>query len=224
MFLLKVLYDGKRSNHFHGCIFLSGTEELLAWMLNGSSTEFYFGMALTFDKGDNGMEIRFAVARTLSLGWMLVAATDQGVCFVALHDDPDRLRLELHDRFPGAVLREAGSEFSATVARVVACINNPGQLFDLPLHLQGTPFQLQVWQALREIPCGAIATYRDIAFRIGKPKALRAVGTACGANPIAIIVPCHRVIRSDGGLGGFRWGLERKRALLARENRAGNGG
>lgn len=170
------------------------------------------------------MEINFAVAQTSSLGWVLVAASGQGVCFVALHDDPERLRLELLDRFPGAVLREDGPGFSATVARVVACIDDPGRTFDLPLHLLGTPFQQQVWQALREIPCGSTATYRDIAVRIGKPEALRAVGTACGANPIAIIVPCHRVIRSDGGMGGFRWGLERKRALLERETRAGNGG
>lgn len=151
--------------------------------------------------------------------WVLVATTDQGICAVALNDDPERLCLELHDHFPQAVVREAGSELSATVARVVDCISDPWQAFDLPLHLLGSPFQQQVWQALREIPCGSTATYCDIAACIGKPKALRAVGTACGANPIAIIVPCHRVIRSDGGLDGFRWGLERKQALLAREAR-----
>lgn len=165
------------------------------------------------------MKIRFAVAQTSSLGWVLVAATDQGICFIALNDDPELLRLELQDRFPRAVVHEVGPELSATVDRVVACISDPGQAFDLPLHLLGTPFQQQVWQALREISPGTTASYGDIAARIGKPKALRAVGSACGANPIAIIVPCHRVIRSDGGLGGFRWGLERKRALLAREAR-----
>jgi len=176
-----------------------------------------------FFKGGKVMHISCAVSQTSSLGLVLVAATDRGVCFVALHDDPDRLCLELHDRFPGAVLHEAGPEFSATVARVVACINDSGQPFELPLYLLGTPFQQQVWQALREIPCGTTATYRDIAVRIGKPEAVRAVGTACGANPIAIIVPCHRVVRSDGGLGGFCWGLERKRLLLEREATAVNG-
>lgn len=163
------------------------------------------------------MIIRYTTKRTPDLGWLLVAATDRGICFIALDDDPDQLRQELHDRFPGAEQQEAEATFAGTVDRVLACISDPRRPFDLPLDLLGTPFQQRVWQALRQVPPGQTATYRDIATRIGAANAVRAVGSACGANPVAIIVPCHRVVRSDGGLGGFRWGLDRKKALLDRE-------
>ncbi len=150
-----------------------------------------------------------------TLGSVLVASSDQGVCAVLLGQSPAVLRQDLQTRFPGARLN--ASEPTSLHEKVVAFVNAPHGGFDVPLDARGTDFQQKVWQALREIPAGATASYLDIANRIGSPKSVRAVAAACAANPIAVAIPCHRVVRADGGLSGYRWGIERKRALLARE-------
>ncbi|MFH5926051.1 bifunctional DNA-binding transcriptional regulator/O6-methylguanine-DNA methyltransferase Ada [Roseomonas xinghualingensis] len=171
--------------------------------------------------GGTHAEIRFAVGQC-SLGAILVARSERGVCAILLGDDPDALLRDLQDRFPRARLIGGDAEFEAMVARVVGFVEAPGIGLELPLDLRGTAFQQRVWQALREIPPGETVTYAEIARRIGAPQAVRAVGTACGANAIAVAIPCHRVLRSDGGRSGYRWGIERKRDLLARE-KAGAG-
>ena len=168
--------------------------------------------------GGAGTEIRFAIAQC-SLGAVLVAATERGVCAITLGDDPEALLQDLQDRFPRAHLTGGDTAFERTVATVVGFVEAPAAGLDLPLDLKGTSFQLRVWQALRAIPAGQTTTYAEIARRLGIPKACRAVGAAVAANPVAVAVPCHRVIRSDGHLSGYHWGVERKRALLAREGR-----
>jgi AraC family transcriptional regulator of adaptative response/methylated-DNA-[protein]-cysteine methyltransferase len=163
-------------------------------------------------------EIRFAVGEC-SLGSILVAQSHRGVCAILMGDDPDRLVRDLQDRFPHARLIGGDAGFERLVARVVGFVEAPGLGLDLPLDVRGTAFQQRVWQALREIPPGETVSYKDVARRIGAPKAARAVGQAIGANPLAVAIPCHRVVRNDGGLSGYRWGVERKRALLARESK-----
>lgn len=160
--------------------------------------------------------IAFAIAQT-SLGALLVARSTRGVCAISLGDDPDALLRELQDRFPRAELVGGDAGFERLVAQVVGLIAQPGIGHDLPLDVRGTAFQQRVWQALRRIPPGQTASYADIAARIGSPKAVRAVAQACAANTLAIAIPCHRVVRSDGALSGYRWGVARKRALLERE-------
>jgi AraC family transcriptional regulator, regulatory protein of adaptative response / methylated-DNA-[protein]-cysteine methyltransferase len=155
-----------------------------------------------------------------SLGSILVARSDRGVCAILLGDDPEALARDLQDRYPGASLIGDDPEFEQPVARVVGLVEAPGLGLDLPLDVRGTAFQQRVWQALREIPAGSTASYADIAGRIGSPGAVRAVARACAANPLAVAIPCHRVVRHDGGLSGYRWGVERKRELLQREARA----
>jgi AraC family transcriptional regulator of adaptative response/methylated-DNA-[protein]-cysteine methyltransferase len=169
-----------------------------------------------YQKGGAGAAIRFAVGQT-SLGAILVAATDKGVCAIQFGDDPDALVRALQDRFPKAELIGADAGFEALVARVVGLVEGSAGAADLPLDIQGTAFQERVWRALRDIPKGSTASYADIAARIGAPKAARAVAQACAANPTAVAIPCHRVVRGDGALSGYRWGVERKRALLQRE-------
>jgi AraC family transcriptional regulator of adaptative response/methylated-DNA-[protein]-cysteine methyltransferase len=188
-----------------------------------SSGRFYaaapdrLGMTPTeFRAGGNGASIRFAVGQC-SLGSILVAATDKGVCAIQFGDDPDALVRDLQDRFPKAQLIGGDKEFEQLVAKVVGFVEAPAQGLDLPLDVRGTAFQQRVWQALREIPAGSTASYAEIASRIGAPKAVRAVAQACGANALAVAIPCHRVVRNDGALSGYRWGVERKRALLTRE-------
>jgi AraC family transcriptional regulator, regulatory protein of adaptative response / methylated-DNA-[protein]-cysteine methyltransferase len=161
-------------------------------------------------------KIRFAI-RDCSLGSILVGSSDKGVCAVLLGNDPEDLERDLRDRFPRADLIGGDQEFVRWVAKVVALIENPGLGLDVPLDVRGTAFQRRVWLALRKIPAGSTASYADIAQRIGAPKSVRAVAQACGANAIAVVIPCHRVVRSDGALSGYRWGVERKRALLERE-------
>ena len=163
-----------------------------------------------------GQAIRFAVAES-TLGSLLVAASDKGVCAILLGDDADALVRDLQDRFENAELIGGDREFEAWVAKVVGFIEAPKVGLDLPLDMRGTAFQQRVWQALRKIPAGKTASYREIAQRIGMPSATRAVAQACGANPLAVAIPCHRVVRTDGSLSGYRWGVERKRELLARE-------
>jgi AraC family transcriptional regulator of adaptative response/methylated-DNA-[protein]-cysteine methyltransferase len=172
-----------------------------------------------YRKGGRGATIRFAVGET-SLGAILVAATDKGICAIQFGDDPDRLVRALQDRFPNAELVGADADFEALVARVVGCVERPSDAADLPLDVCGTAFRERVWRALRDIPAGATATYGEIAAKVGRPKAVRAVAQACAANPVAVAIPCHRVVRSDGALSGYRWGVERKAALLARETQS----
>lgn len=152
-----------------------------------------------------------------SLGRVLVARSARGLCAVLLGDEDDALVQELRARFPRATLREDGADLASLAADVIAMVETPSRGGELPLDLRGTEFQRSVWQALREIPAGETASYTEIARRIGRPGSVRAVGGACAANPLAVVVPCHRALRSDGALAGFRWGLERKRALLAKE-------
>jgi AraC family transcriptional regulator of adaptative response/methylated-DNA-[protein]-cysteine methyltransferase len=166
--------------------------------------------------GGTGMEIRFAVGKC-SLGAILVAATAGGVCAILLGEDAEQLVRDLQARFPRATLVGGDADFARTVARVVGFVEAPRIGLDLPLDLRGTAFQQRVWQTLREIPAGRTATYAEIARRIGAPQSIRAVAGACAANPLAVAIPCHRVVRTDGGLAGYRWGVERKRALLQRE-------
>ncbi len=180
-------------------------------------TERLLGMTPTeFRAGGANAEIRFAVGEC-SLGSILVASSVRGVCAILMGDDPDALVRDLEDRFPRATLIGGDAAFEQLVARVVGFVESPGVGLDLPLDVRGTAFQQRVWRALREIPAGATASYREIAERIGSPRSVRAVAHACAANPLAVVIPCHRVVRSDGGVSGYRWGVERKRALLQRE-------
>ena len=172
-----------------------------------------------YRKGGIDASIHFAVAQC-SLGAILVATTGKGVCAIAFGDDPDRLVRGLQDRFPKAELVGGDAEFEKLVAQVVGFVEAPSQGLDLPLDIRGTAFQQRVWEALRAIPAGTTATYARIAAEIGAPAAVRAVAQACATNTLAVAIPCHRVVRSDGALSGYRWGVERKRALLDREAQA----
>jgi len=154
-----------------------------------------------------------------TLGTALVAAGDAGVRAVLLGDDRDALLADLQRRFPAAALVEGGGDVRALAGRVARAMEDASRADDVALDPAGTAFQRDVWRALRDIPAGTTSTYTEIARRIGRPASVRAVAQACAANPIAVIVPCHRVLRSDGGLSGYRWGVERKRALLEREGR-----
>lgn len=169
--------------------------------------------------GGLNADIRFAVGQC-SLGAILVAQSNRGVCAILLGDDPDALVHDLQDKFPRANLIGADHDFEQLIAKVVGFIEAPAIGLDLPLDLRGTAFQERVWMALREIPPGSTASYAEIAQRIGAPKSFRAVAQACGANSLAVAIPCHRVVRSDGNLSGYRWGVERKRQLLERESQA----
>jgi AraC family transcriptional regulator of adaptative response/methylated-DNA-[protein]-cysteine methyltransferase len=169
-------------------------------------------------KGGAGVEVR-SVIRPCSLGRVLIAATRRGVCAIAFGDSQAELDEALQARFPRAELQPSDAELETLADRVVAMIDQSELAPDLPLDLVGTAFQQRVWRALRGIPSGETRTYAQIAKQVGSPEAVRAVGSACGKNPVAVAVPCHRVIASDGKLGGYRWGLERKRTLLAREQK-----
>ncbi|MGV3719287.1 MAG: methylated-DNA--[protein]-cysteine S-methyltransferase [Actinomycetota bacterium] len=163
-----------------------------------------------------GAAIRYGVGES-SLGCVLVARSERGVCALLLGDDPEELTRDLERRFPGAAAIEDLEALAAVVAQAIALVEAPKCGLDVALDLGGTEFQRRVWRALSEIPAGATATYTDIANRIEQPKAVRAVAQACAANALAVVIPCHRVVRSDGGLSGYRWGVERKRSLLERE-------
>lgn len=188
-----------------------------------SSGRFYesadrmFGMTPgRYRAGGAGETIRFAFG-TCFLGQVLVALSARGICAILLGDDCHDLAQELAKRFPNAALAPADDHVAAAVADVVRLIEAPGAGHDLPLDIRGTAFQRRVWQALRDIPAGQTASYADVADRIGKRGAARAVGAACAANPIAVAVPCHRVLTAQGRISGYAWGAARKRALLARE-------
>jgi AraC family transcriptional regulator, regulatory protein of adaptative response / methylated-DNA-[protein]-cysteine methyltransferase len=188
-----------------------------------SSGRFYaqsdaiLGMTPTrYRAGGDGAQIRFAVGEC-SLGSILVAQSERGVCSIAIGDSPDALVRELQDRFPRATLVGDDPAFDRLVARVVGLVEAPRAGVDLPLDVRGTAFQQRVWKALREIPAGETVSYATIARRLGAAKSVRAVAHACAANTLAVAIPCHRVVRSDGSLSGYRWGVERKRKLLERE-------
>lgn len=153
-----------------------------------------------------------------SLGVILVAHSNRGVCAILLGDEPEVLVRDLRDRFPYAALAGNSPEYARAIAQVARCVDNPQVGLDLPLDVRGTAFQQRVWQALRGIPLGSTASYSEIAQRIGRSGAARAVATACASNMLAVAIPCHRVVRSDGGVSGYRWGVERKRTLLERES------
>ncbi len=172
-----------------------------------------------YRSGGANQEIRFAIGEC-SLGSILVARSVRGICAILIGDDPDALARNLQEGFPRARLIGGDREFEEWVARVVGFVEAPALGLDLPLDVRGTAFQQRVWRALQEIPAGSTATYSEIAGRIGAPKSVRAVAQACAANALAVAIPCHRVVRTDGGLSGYRWGVERKRALLARERAA----
>jgi AraC family transcriptional regulator of adaptative response/methylated-DNA-[protein]-cysteine methyltransferase len=188
-----------------------------------SNSRFYessnelLGMApKTFRAGGSGVVIRFAIGESW-LGPILVAASDKGVCAILLGDDPTELAHDLEDLFPDAELIGGDAGFEQLVAKVIGFVEMPSIGLDLPLDIRGTAFQQRVWEALRKIPPGSTASYADIAKRIGQPKSVRAVAQACGANALAVAIPCHRVVRTDGSLSGYRWGVARKERLLHRE-------
>jgi AraC family transcriptional regulator of adaptative response/methylated-DNA-[protein]-cysteine methyltransferase len=189
----------------------------------GSSSRLYestgdlLGMTPSrYRTGAAGVPIRYGLART-SLGWLLAAATDRGFCAIALGDSPEVLVGQLRKIFPRADLREGGRKFAGWIGRAAALVESPGAAPGLPLDIRGTAFQRRVWAALRAIPAGERASYAEVARRIGRPGSARAVARACASNLLAVAVPCHRVVRKDGEPGGYRWGVERKLALLQRE-------
>jgi AraC family transcriptional regulator of adaptative response/methylated-DNA-[protein]-cysteine methyltransferase len=191
-----------------------------------SNSRFYetsnevLGMTPTnFRAGGTRTDIHFAIGEC-SLGSILVAMSARGVCSILIGNDPVLLIQDLQDRFPKANLIGDESGYEDLVARVVGLIEKPGVGVNLPLDIRGTAFQQLVWKALQQIPVGSTASYADITKQIAMPKAVRAVAQACGANALAVAIPCHRVIRNDGALSGYRWGVERKRTLLDREAHA----
>ena len=188
-----------------------------------SSSRFYatadqiLGMAPdTYRKGGADSQIRFAIAQC-ALGAILVAASDRGICAISMGDAPQPLLTELQEMFPKARLIGGDAAFDLLVAQVVGLVEAPQIGLNLPLDIRGTAFQQRVWQALRDLRPGETASYADIARRIGAPDATRAVAGACAANRLAVAIPCHRVVRADGAISGYRWGVARKRALLQRE-------
>jgi AraC family transcriptional regulator of adaptative response/methylated-DNA-[protein]-cysteine methyltransferase len=210
-------------------IFKSGVKEgqsIVEAMLDagyGSSSRLYetaavqFGMTpATYGKGGSGMTIGYTVIGC-HLGWLLVAATNRGICSVMLGNEREQLTVELHHEFPRAEIRRDDDQLRTQVKTLLDCLAGQAPHSALPLDVQGTAFQMRVWEELRRIPRGSTISYSELAGRIGKPKASRAVAKACATNPVAIITPCHRVLRKSGEPGGYRWGIERKRRILAGE-------
>ncbi len=188
-----------------------------------SSSRFYAGSTevlgmtpTSYRQGGGGLVIRFGVGEC-SLGSILAAATERGICAIFMGDDPEALARQLQSRFPNADIIGGEQEFERWMAEVISLVESPRAGIHLPLDVRGTVFQHQVWQALRDIPAGSTATYSEIAQRIGKPTAARAVAAACAANNLAVAIPCHRVVRADQTISGYRWGVERKIQLLGRE-------
>ncbi len=202
--------DGSVTEAIHGAGFSSSGRfyEQSTGMLGMTPTKYKAGGA--------DEEIRFAVGQS-SLGAILVASSTKGVASILIGDDPNALAEDLQDRFPKARLVGGDENYEKLVARAVGLVEVPNLGLDLPLDIRGTAFQQRVWQALREIPAGRTASYSEVAERIGSPGSVRAVAGACAANNIAIAIPCHRVVRNDGALSGYAWGVERKRSLLEKE-------
>lgn len=214
-----------RMKRVHGL--LNGSQESITNVIldagYNSNSRFYeksnemLGMTPTqYRKGGQDTKIEFAIAET-SLGALLVAQSEKGICSIMLNDEPEPLAEELQRIFPHAAMIGDDPAFAALVAKVVSLVENPSAMIDLPLDIRGTAFQLRVWDALRQIKPGSTLSYTQLAEKIGSPKAVRAVAGACAANKLAIAIPCHRIIRTDGGLSGYRWGVERKQKLLDRE-------
>ncbi len=176
-----------------------------------------------YRKGAAGITITYGLAQCF-LGWIIVAATDRGICAIEFGDDPDTLPQLVQDRFPKAQLNEADRGFKTLIKEVVDYIKSPEGDFNIPLDIQGTSFQQQVWEVLRQIKPGETVSYTDVAERIGKPNAVRAVATACASNKLAGVIPCHRVVSKTGKMSGYRWGIERKKALLKLEKETCSGG
>jgi AraC family transcriptional regulator, regulatory protein of adaptative response / methylated-DNA-[protein]-cysteine methyltransferase len=170
----------------------------------------------TYKNGGSGARIHYAIHET-RLGWLLVAVTAAGVCAIEFGDSQAQLEASLHTRFPQAEIIPGGSVFDGWVQRILAFLDRPSQALDLPVDVRGTAFQHQVWQALRQIPLGETISYTELARRVGRPKAVRAVARACAVNQVAVVIPCHRVVGASGSLTGYRWGIERKRKLLEQE-------
>jgi len=171
-----------------------------------------------YARGGAGVGIAYITVPT-SLGRLLVAATERGVCRVALGDNAGALEQDLLAEFPGArVVQDKSGKLQGWVTSILAYLDGRAPDLDLPLDIRATAFQRRVWQELQRIPFGQTRTYGEVARRIGTPKATRAVAQACANNPVALVIPCHRVVREDGELGGYRWGLQRKRSLLQKEN------
>jgi AraC family transcriptional regulator of adaptative response/methylated-DNA-[protein]-cysteine methyltransferase len=216
--------EGHRANRVRQALTSSATvTEAIYDAGFNSSGRFYASASDTlgmepsvFRAGGAGATIRFAVG-ACSLGSILVAATERGVCAIALGDDPDTLVRELQDRFPNATLTAGDPAFDTLVATVIGFVESPSLGLGLPRHVRGTAFQHRVWRALREIPAGSTMSYAEVARRIGASGSVRAVARACATNPVAVAIPCHRVVRRDGDVSGYRWGVDRKRALLRRE-------
>jgi AraC family transcriptional regulator, regulatory protein of adaptative response / methylated-DNA-[protein]-cysteine methyltransferase len=188
-----------------------------------SSANFYIdaprvlGMPPTaFRKGGKDMIIQYAITTT-TLGMMLVGSTSHGICAIFFGTTTNELERELQQRFPAAQLQQAEKSFLSQIKKVVQFVEKPTAIADFPLDIQGSVFQQKVWQALQSIPFGTTVSYADLALKIGKPRAARAVAAACAANRLAVVIPCHRVVRSTGALSGYRWGVARKKALLERE-------
>ena len=206
-----------RSSRVTDAIFNAGYNSNARFYENADAL---LGMTPTdFRDGGKNAQIHFAIGAS-SLGAILVARSQRGICAILLGDDPDSLARDLQDKFPQATLIGADVDFERLVARVVGLVEAPQRGLDLPLDVRGTAFQQRVWEALRKIPAGSTASYSEIAQAIGAPKSVRAVAQACAANSLAIAIPCHRVVRNDGALSGYRWGVERKRKLLDREAHA----
>ena len=195
-----------------------------------SSSRFYEGASgalgmkpSDYQNGAEGILIRYAVVPSY-LGWVLVAVTGRGICRIDFGDDPEILEMRLAANFPRAEIQADDPVITSIIAQTIAFLEAPGKGLELPLDIQGTAFQQRVWSALQQIQPGTTASYAEIAAQIGNPKAARAVAQACAANKLAVAIPCHRVVRGDGGLGGYRWGTQRKRALLDREASQACGG
>ncbi len=193
-----------------------------------SDGRFYESAGLTlgmtpkaFKNGGRGMEVWFAVGKC-SLGAILVAESSRGICAILLGDDPESLVQQLQDSFPHAALCGADPDFEQRMASIIGFVDAPQTGLALPLDIRGTAFQQRVWQALREIPFGTTVSYSQIAQKIGSPKSVRAVAGACAANLLAVAIPCHRVVKNDGQISGYRWGIERKRKILAQEEKMGS--
>lgn len=188
--------------------------------MNGSANNAQLAAATENDSGSAvDEELRFAISNS-SLGSILIAQSGHGVCAILLGDDPERLARDLQNCFPHARLTITDDELEQLVLKVVNFVEAPALGLDLPLDVRGTEFQQSVWEALREIPVGETASYTDIANRIGAPGSAKDVAEACASNPLAVAIPCHRVVKKDGGLSGYRWGVKRKRALLKKEAHA----